>query len=115
MLDLQKCLARPLLTNGDSFYLRKHWTVIEERNEMASGIFEWAMQELRKSYIEVITVWSDHCAGQNRNGMTIACYLWLLHTFKPLKVIYHKYPLKGHTHMDVDIIHIMNTHTHIYI
>ena len=126
-VDLQKCLATPVLTNADSFYLRKLWTfnytiydsskkqgycVMWDESkggrggiEMASGILKWALNELPNSDIEELIVWSDNCAAQNRNMAIIACYLWLLHNFKALKVINHKYLLKGHTHMEVDTIH----------
>ncbi|KAJ8893612.1 hypothetical protein PR048_006212 [Dryococelus australis] len=74
-------------------------------NEMASGILKWAMQEFPKSDIEEITMWSNDYAGQNINVIMIACYLWLLHTFKSLKVKNHKYLLKGHAHVEVDTRH----------
>ncbi|KAJ8896389.1 hypothetical protein PR048_001733 [Dryococelus australis] len=55
--------------------------------------------------LEEITVWSDNCTEQNINVMMIACYLLLLHTFKSLKVIDHKYISKCHAHLEFDTIH----------
>lgn len=124
-VDLQKCLATPLLTNGQSFYLRKLWTfnytimngdkctciMWDETksgrggNEMASGILKWCELNILNTDINEITIWSDNCSGQNKNINLIICYLWLLHKFPNLQKINHKYLLKGHTHMEVDGVH----------
>lgn len=129
LLDLQKCLPTPSLTNTQSFYLRKLWTlnlVINDAttkttenfvwsenvagrggNEIASCILLWCQKHLKDTTIQEITVWTDNCAGQNRNNIVVACYLMLMSVYPHIKYINHKFLLKGHTHMEVDHIHSM--------
>ncbi|XP_046677553.1 uncharacterized protein LOC124365607 [Homalodisca vitripennis] len=83
MADLQKCLPTPALTNCQSFYLRKLWTLnytIDDSSgkktwcmiwnettagrggsEMASCLFTWANEELNKSSIDTLTVLNPDC------------------------------------------------------
>lgn len=128
MVDLQKCLPTPYLTNGQSFYLRKLWTlnltihddtlnkatcVLWDEtkggrggNEIASCVLKWALQlKETESNIEELNIWSDNCAGQNRNFMIVTLYMWLLKKMPNLKIINHKFLLRGHTHMEVDSDH----------
>ncbi|XP_046685006.1 uncharacterized protein LOC124370749 [Homalodisca vitripennis] len=124
MADLQKCLPTPALTNCQSFYLRKLWTLnytIDDSSgkktwcmiwnettagrggsEMASCLFTWANEELNKSSIDTLTVWTDNCSGQNRNINMIFMYIWILKTLPNINEINHKFLLAGHTHMEVD-------------
>lgn len=126
-VDLQKCLPTPLLTNGLSFYLRKLWTfnytILDSStnkstcimwdesvsgrggNELASGLIKWFELNVSNTSTREVTIWSDNCAGQNKNIHIIMCYLWLLKYIPNLQVINHKYLMKGHTHMEVDGIH----------
>lgn len=127
-VDLQKCLPTPLLTNGQTFYLRKLWTlnytILDSSsnkctcvmwdeskagrggNELASGLMKWFMENVAENLnVKAVVIWSDNCAGQNKNMHLYACYLWLLKNITHLEVIEHKYLLKGHTHMEVDGIH----------
>ncbi|KAJ8936756.1 hypothetical protein NQ314_012176 [Rhamnusium bicolor] len=126
MVDLQKCLPTPCLSNSRSFYLRKLWTLnltihcdttgqsycmiwdetlgLRGGNEISSCIIKWALQNLNEK-VEELTIWSDNCSGQNRNKMIIPAYMWLLNEIPTLKVINHQYLLKGHTHMEVDTVH----------
>nr|CAH7735264.1 unnamed protein product [Callosobruchus chinensis] len=126
MMDLQKCLPTPCLTNSRSFYLRKLWTLNltihcdttgqsycllwdetkgqRGGNEIASCIIKWAQQNITEQ-VQELTIWSDNCSGQNRNKMKILAYMWLLDKIPNLKVINHKYLLKGHTHLEADTVH----------
>lgn len=125
MLDMQKCLPTPLLTNTQSFYLRKLWVLNETLhddtsnksycmiwdetegargpNEVGSTIIEWVLNYMPPSTRE-ITIWSDNCAGQNRNIFLVYCYFWLLENSE-LDAINHKFLLRGHTHSEVDAVH----------
>ncbi|CAG9823929.1 unnamed protein product [Phaedon cochleariae] len=121
-VDLQKCLPTPVLTNAQSFYTLKLWTynyTINEAsrnmttcimwdesksgrggNEMASGMLKWAMG-IDKSVSE-ITIWSDNCPSQNRNIIMVMAYFWITNRNSNVKIINHKFLLRGHTHLEVD-------------
>lgn len=128
MVDLQKCLPSPVLTNAQSFYSLKLWsfnyTIYDSSgkiancmmwdesiagrggNEMASCLLKYVMT-LKNNDPEVthLIIWSDNCPSQNRNIHMIMCYFFILHAAPQLKVIEHKYLLRGHTHMEADMVH----------
>lgn len=88
MIDLQKCLPTPYLTNTKSFYSLKLWTynltiydaterksycmVWDESvagrggHEIASAILKWTQMVLTNSDTETLQIWSDNCPSQNR-------------------------------------------------
>ncbi|KAF0682293.1 Uncharacterized protein FWK35_00033855, partial [Aphis craccivora] len=75
-------------------------------NEIASCVLKWALQlKETEPNIEELSIWSDNCAGQNRNFMIVTLYMWLLKKMTNLKIINHKFLLRGHTHMEVDSDH----------
>ncbi|CAH1987834.1 unnamed protein product [Acanthoscelides obtectus] len=125
-VDLEKCLPTPAITNAQSFYSLKLWTfnytikdvsknhttccVWDESvagrggNEMASCLLKWALVNVGKD-VEEITIWSDNCPSQNRNINSVLAYFTILKQIPTLKVINHKYLLRGHTHLEVDSDH----------
>lgn len=129
MMDLQKCLPTPYLTNNQSFYFLKLWTLnltiydaTEKKsfcmvwdeseagrggNEIASALLKWAEQSIANSSIEHLIIWSDNCPSQNRNIMICMSYFWLLKVCPNLKVVEHKFLLRGHTHMEADHVHAL--------
>ncbi|XP_018571479.1 uncharacterized protein LOC108911126, partial [Anoplophora glabripennis] len=128
MVDLEKCLPTPVLTNAQNFYSLKLWTFnytihdaskknvyccmwdesIAGRgvNEMASCLLKWAQIAIGND-VEELTIWSDNCPSQNRNLAMIICYFYILKLFPQLKVINHKFLLRGHTHLEADSDHSM--------
>lgn len=125
-VDLQKCLPTPVLTNSQSFYTLKLWTynytifdvtnkavtcvMWDESksgrgaNEMASGMYSWALSNIRPNH-EHLIIWSDNCPSQNRNIVMVMAYFFILKKFPSLKIIEHKFLLRGHTHLEVDSCH----------
>lgn len=127
-VDLQKCLPTLVLTDSQSFYALKLWTynytlydctnkittcvmraeskASRGANEMASGMFQWTSDNI-KSHHKEITIWSDNCPAPNRNMIMIMVYIYILQQFRSLRVINHKYFLRGHTHLEVDSCHAL--------
>lgn len=125
-VDLEKCLPTPVLTNAQSFYSLKLWTfnyTISDTtknittccmwdesvagrggNEIASCLMKYLLTNIEKS-TEEITIWSDNCPSQNRNINAVLAYTALVKLIPTLKVINHKYLLRGHTHLEVDSDH----------
>lgn len=79
-------------------------------NELASGLIKWFEKNVLYTSTREVTIWSDNCAGQNKNINIIMCYLWLLWKIPNLQCINHKYLMKGHTHMEVDGVHSIIEH-----
>lgn len=127
MIDLEKCLPTPVLTNAQSFYSLKLWTfnyTIHDAtdkktyccmwdesvggrgaNEMASCFFKWLETVPLSPTVKKLVIWSDNCPSQNRNGGMVMCYLQILKKFPQLQVIEHKFLLRGHTHLEADSAH----------
>uniref|UniRef100_A0A2S2NKT1 DUF7869 domain-containing protein n=1 Tax=Schizaphis graminum TaxID=13262 RepID=A0A2S2NKT1_SCHGA len=127
-MDMQKCLPVPFLHNCQSFYLRKLWVLNETiedstnnksfafmwdetkaargANEIASVLYKWIENEVQhKSTINEVNLWTDNCAGQNRNLTIVMAYFWFLFKYPNLQEINHKFLLRGHTHLEVDSVH----------
>nr|CAH7732156.1 unnamed protein product [Callosobruchus chinensis] len=97
-VDLQKCLATPLLQNSQSFYSLKLWTfnyTVYDASDKSASCFVWdesvsgrggnEMASCLMRYIsdlpdsiESVVIWSDNCPSQNRNQQMILCYFYLL-------------------------------------
>lgn len=129
MVDLQKCLPTPYLSNNQSFYFLKLWTlnltvydstnnvpyclVWDEAkagrggNEIASALIKWAESVIAGTAVENLVIWSDNCPSQNRNIIMMLTYLWLLKICPNLKTVEHKFLLRGHTHMEADHVHAL--------
>lgn len=129
MIDLEKCLATPLLKNAQSFYSLKLWTfnltihdstvnktfcmmwdeTVSGRggNEVASAIIKWLKVSSLDPQVEELTIWSDNCPSQNRNLMMVMCYFYIFNICPSLHIINHKYLLRGHTHLEADTDHAL--------
>lgn len=57
------------------------------------------------AYVEHVILYSDNCAGQNRNQYVAALLLLAVHCIDHIKVIEHKFLTKGHTQMECDAMH----------
>ncbi|CAB3245065.1 unnamed protein product [Arctia plantaginis] len=124
--DMQSTLQIPVSDVGVLYYTRKLnvqnytiytakppndaycilWNEINGKRgsvEIATAI-DWVTQI--PSTIKEITIYSDTCAGQNRNQFIAAYLLHLVQRAdNNLEVFEQKYLESGHTHMEVDSMH----------
>lgn len=125
-MDLQQTMPLPRIITSKAFYLRQLWFYnLGIHSVSTSGesgyFFTWTedvagrgSQEVTSAlctFIEFneqfirdkkhLIVWTDSCAGQNKNFQTICLYQYLVlkGTFLSIE---HKFPEVGHSYLDSD-------------
>lgn len=120
-LDLQQNLPTPSLTVGLAFYSRKTWTYNFGIHDCVTGqghMYLWSENVAKRGSDEIMScilkhvklnkpsspnliVFSDNCAGQNKNWNVMA--LWQMMVRDQIyKTIEHRFPVPGHTRLPCD-------------
>lgn len=140
VFDFMQNLPLPAMPVQDIFYLRKLWyfvfnaqdlktgqsvfynypegEALKGPNEVCSFLHDFIENYVPKE-VEILHIFSDACAGQNRNH-TLIRFLLTLTMNKRFKEIHEYFPVRGHSFMPCDrtfglIKRVIRKHDRIYV
>ena len=122
-MDLQQTLPCPRISTGMAYYMRKMWVynfcifdlqksqgtmfVWDEvtggrgSDEVSSCIIKWVNMHLANEEIDVLRIFCDNCAGQNKNLFVILAALRLVHARKLFRIEII-FMISGHSFLPCD-------------
>ena len=121
-IDLQQTLATPRLTSGAQYYKRKLWTYnlgIHDCKANKAYFYVWNESKAKRGSSEVcscvdhyvrnyvgeavnkLIIFSDNCAGQNKNINVVLCYLRWVHEGR-FSNVEHYFMEPGHSYLPCD-------------
>ncbi|KAE8740529.1 hypothetical protein FOCC_FOCC013956 [Frankliniella occidentalis] len=126
IFDLEQVLETPLLSAGETFYLRQlstynltiydttskltlcyMWCELDGNrgaNDIASCIFVHFLEEIPDT-VKKVVLFSDSTVSQNRNSIVAAMFLTVLQMHCSVRSIEHVFLEAGHTRLEVDSKH----------
>ena len=94
------------LSNGDSnFYTYSEVHGKKGSDDVSSILFDFIMNHLPPQILE-LTIFCNSCCGQNKNFTVFRMLHFVVHTVKRLKEIKVMFPIRGHSYLDLSLIHI---------
>lgn len=124
--DLQSVLQIPSSSESQFFFSRKlcayNLCIYEAALPNRAFCFCWTEQNGQKGSNEIgtcllkyfeglpdhvreVSMYSDTCAGQNRNKFIVCLFLYILEVCTNIDIIQHNFFEKGHSHMEADSMH----------
>lgn len=107
-----------LKDNTGHFYSYHEGEALKGSNEVCTFLYDYILNHI-PSEITELHLFSDGCAGQNRN-QTMVRFLLALQATKRFNKIYHYFPIRGHSFLPCDrdfgcVKRVIKKHDRIYI
>lgn len=89
-----------LKTDAGHFYMYHEGEALKGPNEVCTFLNDYIKNHIPQE-VQELHIFSDSCPGQNKNN-TMVRFLMAIQSSKRFKVIYHHFPIRGHSFLPCD-------------